>query len=112
MHEIGQYDIGFWVWVKPDADRHYVYIERRNGIMIAGADHAGQRLIAGMWRQTQGNPFGTILDYCGKYAVNMNTELVDEEITERIWDFIQGQAITMKLSIICGKDGHRSSECY
>lgn len=104
MHEIGQYNIGFWVWVKPDADRHHVFIERRDGIMIAGADHGGERLIAGMWREIQGNPFGSILNYCGKYAANMNADLVDEQITERIWDFIQGQAITMILVVARGND--------
>lgn len=104
IDEIDRYDIGFWVWMKPESNGHYVFIERRDGIYIAGADNAGERLIVGVWRETPKNPLGILLDYGGKFAANMNPDLTDEEVTERIWDFLQGQALTMKLSIARGKN--------
>lgn len=109
---IDEYDIGFWVWSKPEDPSHRVYIERRKDILIAGAEKDGERLIAAIWRGTQGHPLNCLLDFRGKYAENMNSDLIDDEITERIWDWIQGQAITMQLVIIKSKNEMEKNENY
>lgn len=104
VFQIDDFDIGFWIWTKKDNEKHCVFIECRDEILIAGADLAGERLIAGIWRGAPGRPLYKILDYSGKYAKNMNPDLSDDEITERIWDFIQGQAITMTLIVTQGRE--------
>lgn len=108
---IDEYDIGFWIWAKPDNLKHRVYIERREEILIAGVDIGEVRLISGMWRGSPGHPLDVLLDYRGDLAQHMNTDLTNDEMSERIWDFLQGQAITMQLVVINGKE-EASNENY
>ena len=100
---IDEYDIGFSVWSKPDNPLHRVFIERRNDILIAGVDIGTVRLISGMWRGSPGHPLNTLIDYRGDLAQHMNSDLTEDQKTERIWDFLQGQAITMELVVIQGQ---------
>lgn len=112
MHNIDEYDIGFWVWVKPKNTRHRVFIERRDDILIAGVDLREARLISGMWRSSPGYPLSKLLDYRGTLASHMNLDLTQYETTDRIWDFLQGQAITMKLVITKTKNEMKKNENY
>ena len=104
ISELDEYDIGFWVWSKPENPLHRVYIERRDEILIAGVDFGEARLISGLWRGTPGHPPGILADYRGDLAAHINLDLTDDEVTDRIWDFLQGQAITMNLVVIKGKN--------
>lgn len=112
MLELDDYDIGFWIWSKPDNPKHRVYIERRDEILIAGVDLGDVRLISGMWRGTPEHALRELLDYRGDLATHMNSDLTEDERTERIWDFLQGQAITMMLVVIKGKNEEASNENY
>lgn len=109
---IDEYDIGFWIWSKKEDPGHRVFIERRDDILIAGAEKDSERLIAAIWRGTPGHPLYHLLDFQGKYAEHMNSDLIDDEITERIWEWIQGQAITMQLVIIKTKSELENNENY
>ena len=112
MEDLDKFDIGIWVWTKPANPQHRVYIERREEILIAGVDLGEVRLIAGIWRGTPGHPLNTLIDYRGDLAQHMHSHLTADQMTERIWDFIQGQAITMKLVVNNGKNEKASNETF
>jgi hypothetical protein len=108
LDELGEYDIGAWLWSKPDENSNnaiygpYVWIYHRDGNWFAGAASDGECLIAGVWKEDPENSsrLGELIGITGKYAPPMDTwTLTNEQRTERIWSFLEVQAITMRRAL-------------